>query len=105
MNTEPLVAELKSVDTLVADGIITPEKGAEWKSRIIAKFEGDVIPDINRKEIPGDIAHLPGRLVGGIIQALSNINPERCAGVAPEQQNRNRQTRPPTLDDLPEQYK
>jgi len=105
MNTQALVDELKSVDTLVADGVIDQLRGAEWKARIIAKFEGETIPEIKQKEMPGDIAHLPGRLVGGIIQALGNINPERCAGVAPEQRNRDRQTRPPNLDDLPPQYR
>ena len=106
MDTERLVRELKSVDTLVAEGTITQERGLVWKERLIAEFEGKEIPAAEQKGMPNDIAHLPGRLVGGVIGVLGNINGARCAGVAPEQiaaNNTKKRTKP--FEDLPEMYK
>ena len=106
MDTERLVKELKSVDTLVDEGTISKERGDVWKERLIAEFEGKEIPAVKQKEMPGDLAHLPGRLVGGVIGVLGNINGARCAGVAPEQiaaNNTKKRSKP--FDDLPDMYK
>lgn len=85
MDTEALRKELLIVDSLVKDGIISEEEGKEIKTDLIKVYRTG-ISTTPRKEMPNDIAHLPGRLVGGVIKALGNINAERCAGVAPEQQ-------------------
>jgi len=108
MNVEKLTAELKSVDTLVADGVISKEKGDEWKARIIAEFEGTEIPQEKKKEMPGDIAHLPGRMIGGAIKILGNINGARCAGVDEygDAPRKKRSASPQEMmDNLPPQYK
>jgi hypothetical protein len=106
MDTEQLVKEIRSVDTLCKDGIITQEKCEVWKAKILADFENASFPQETKKEMPGDLAHLPGRLVGGIIGALGHINGARCAGVAPEQHQNPRAKSPQELmDGLPEQYR
>lgn len=125
MNIIQLREELASVNTLVLDGVITVERGEVWKNRIIQMYEESQYPPMQTpppkpNKIPDDVAHIPGRMVAGIIGALKQINPERCAGVAPEQkvigvqpQNvyKSQLTRSkprekiPSMDDLPDMYK
>lgn len=106
MDTTTLLAELKSVDDLVLTGVIDQIKGAEWKARIIAEFESKQIPETKRKEMPGDLAHLPGRMIGGVVGILGNINSARCAGVAPEQiESDKSKSRKMPYQDLPDMYK
>ena len=73
MNTDELKAQLASVDTLVTDGIIDKKKGDAWKERIIAEFEGTAIPPEKPKPESTDLAHLPGRMVGGFVSLLGAI--------------------------------
>ena len=73
--SDQLKADLKGIDNLVEEGTITQEKADVWKSRIISKFEKDAIPPEPEKsrEMPGDLAHLPGRMVGGLISAVKKM--------------------------------
>lgn len=109
MNTDELSRDLKSVDTLVKDGIVSKERGEILKEKMIAKFEGAELSEPAPKDMPSDLVHFPGRLVAGIFKALGNINPDRCAGMAPEQVAARKQSRssdPQDLvDNLPSQYK
>ncbi len=107
MDTDGLRKELLVIDSLVKDNIIKESEGSELKADLINKYKTEFMTP-TRKEMPNDISHLPGRFVGGIIKALGNINPERCAGVAPEQieSEKSRSKRnPTTTDDLPEIYR
>jgi len=102
MDTEKLIKELSDIDSLIEKKIITEARGEQLKENIIKTFES-VSP--TSKELPNDIAHLPGRMVWGVIKALGNINGARCAGVAPEQIESRKRAKMPTLEDLPEMYK
>lgn len=106
MELEVLRREIKSIDTLVADGIIKAEKGEMLKDKVIARFMAEY-DSTEPSKIPDDLAHLPGRLVAGVFDALKNINGARCAGVTPEQQSTNPRARSPNemMDGLPEQYR
>ena len=115
MNIIQLKEELGSIETLVADGIITPQRGEEWKEKILKQYEGEKFPNApttSPNRLPNDVAHIPGRMVAGIFGAIKMINADRCAGQAPEQKQQStdystRQTRrgPPGLDDIPDMYK
>jgi hypothetical protein len=73
MNIEELKSEIKSIDTLFKDGIIDEETAKRWKQRTVNEFEDVIIPKDKPKELPNDFAHFPGRLVGGMINALGTI--------------------------------
>ena len=115
MNIIQLKEELASVETLVLDGVITQQRGDAWKEKVLKQYEGEKFPNAQaapNHALPNDIAHIPGRMIAGIFGALKAINPERCAGQAPEQRQQtsgynSRETRrgPPGLDDLPDMYK
>lgn len=105
MDTEALRKELLIVDSLVKDNIISEDDGNGMKADLIKKYKTEFMAT-PRKEMPNDIAHLPGRMIGGVIKALGNINAERCAGVAPEQQRGTSKKRTlPNMNDLPDIYK
>ncbi len=78
MELEELRNQIKEIDELKASGAITEEKAQMWKDRIVAKFELEYIPKEPEKELPNDLAHLPGRLVGKMIKGLGNMG-ERMA--------------------------
>ena len=116
MNIMELKEELASIETLILDGIITPQRGEAWKEKILKQYEGEKFPNAqptSQNRLPNDVAHIPGRMVAGIFSAIKMINADRCAGQAPEQKQQRssdyntRETRrgPPTVDDLPEMYK
>lgn len=116
MNILQLKEELASVETLVLDGLITRQRGDAWKEKILEQYEGEKFPNAQSTSqpvgLPTDFAHFPGRMVAGIFNAIKMINPERCAGQAPEQKQHfpeynTRESRrgPPTIDDIPEMYK
>ena len=115
MNIIQLKEELSSVEVLVADGIITRQRGDAWREKILKQYEGEKFPNAqptSNHGLPNDVAHIPGRMIAGIFGALKAINPERCAGQAPEQKRQpsdcnSRETRrgPPGLADLPDMYK
>ena len=71
INTEGLKKQIDDIDALVASGVITPEKGDTWKARVISEFEATEIPKERRKELPNDLAHLPGRMVGGFVDVMA----------------------------------
>ena len=107
MDTDGLRKELLVVDSLVKDNIIPEEEGKLLKQDLIKKYRTEFVSS-PKKELPNDIAHIPGRLVGGIIKVCSSINGARCAGVSPEQieADKSRTKRnPTTTDDLPEIYR
>ena len=106
---DQLKKDLAEIDEFVKSGAITEERGKAWKDRIINDFEKihisqDLKPGVTQQN---DLAHLPGRLFGGIIGALGHINGARCAGVDESQQNNNKRAQSPQemMDDLPEQYR
>ena len=107
MDTDGLRKELLVIDSLVKDNIIPEEEGKLLKQDLIKKYRTEFVSS-PKKELPNDIAHIPGRLVGGIIKACGNINGARCAGVSPEQieADKSRPKRnPTTTDNLPEIYR
>lgn len=106
MDIEVLRRELKSIDTLVADGIIKPEKGEMLKEKVTDRFLAEY-DSTDPQKLPDDLAHLPGRLVAGVFDALKNINGARCAGVDEGQQSQQKRARSPqeTMDGLPDIYK
>lgn len=73
MDVEELKREIKSIDTLHKDGIIDEAKAKRWKQKVVDEFESVAIPKDKPKELPNDLAHFPGRLVGGMINALGAI--------------------------------
>ena len=88
MNIIQLKEELASVETLVLDGVITRQRGDAWKEKVLKQYEGEKFPNAQpapNHGLPNDVAHIPGRMIAGIFGALKQINPERCAGQAPEQ--------------------
>jgi len=106
MDIEVLRRELKSIDTLVADGIIKEAKGEMLKDKVIDRFLAEY-DTTDPQKLPDDLAHLPGRLVAGVFDALKNINGARCAGVDAGQQSQQKRARSPqeTMDGLPDIYK
>ena len=106
MDIEVLRRELKSIDTLVADGIIKPEKGEMLKDKITDRFLAEY-DTTDPQKLPDDLAHLPGRLIAGVFDALKNINGARCAGVDVGQRSPQKQARSPgqMMDELPDIYK
>lgn len=73
MDTEKLKNDLKEVQSLVDAGVISSEDGLLWKERLVSEFKATNIPAERNRELPNDLAHLPGRLVGGFIEALGAI--------------------------------
>jgi hypothetical protein len=73
MNVEELQREIKSIDILLKDGIINEERAKQWKQKVVDEFEAVALPKDRPKELPNDIAHFPGRLVGGMIGVLGKI--------------------------------
>jgi len=73
MNVEELQKEIKSIDTLLKDGIIDEKRAKQWKQKVVDEFEAVAIPKDRPKEMPNDLAHFPGRFVGGMINALGAI--------------------------------
>jgi hypothetical protein len=71
--TEQLKADIAEIETLVTEGIIDKGKAEDWKKRLVAKFEVNAIPTEPKKDMPGDLAHIPGRLVGGLINAVKKM--------------------------------
>lgn len=106
MELEVLRREIKSIDTLVLDGIIKPEKGEMLKDKVISRFMAEY-DSTEPSKVPDDLAHLPGRLVAGVFDALSHINGARCAGVDEGQQSPKKRARSPNemIDGLPDIYK
>ena len=80
MELEQLKEKIESIDALVKSGALTKERAQTWKDRVIAEFENTNIPQEQapRREMPNDLAHLPGRLVGKMIAGLGNMS-ERMA--------------------------
>lgn len=107
MDLQVLRRELKSIETLALDGIISKEKAERLKDNVISRFVGDYSPSEEPVVVQNDLAHLPGRLVGGIIDFCKSINGARCAGVDPSQQGTNARARSPKemMDDMPDMYK
>jgi hypothetical protein len=105
MDTEKLIKELSDIDSLIEKKILTEARGEQLKESIIKTFEKDSTPQ--SKELPNDLAHLPGRMVGGVFKALGNINGARCAGVAPEQVEARKHSKSPKDMEkgLPDIYK
>ena len=79
MDASKLKTDLAAINSLIDSGAVTKERGEEWKKSILDKFEKENFP--KDATMPNDLAHVPGRLVGSVIGALKQINPERCAGV------------------------
>lgn len=106
MELETLRREIKSIETLVADGIIKPDKGEMLKDKIVDRFMGEYESTEPQKQ-SDDIAHLPGRMVAGVFNALSHINGARCAGVDEGQESPKKRARSPNemMDGLPDIYK
>ena len=107
MELEVLRREIKSIETLVSDGIIKAEKGELLKDKVVARF----MAEYDSTEAPPtttDFAHLPGRLIGGVFDAMKHINGARCAGVDEDQpRDKKKRSRSPNdmMDGLPEMYK
>ena len=69
-DTEQLKKQLEQIESLVKANVISAERGDEWKKRIVQKFEDEQ----GLKPAPTtDLEHLPGRIVGGFIEALGAI--------------------------------
>ena len=65
MDFDTLMAKVADIDKMLTDGLITKEKADDWKQRLIRTYEDSEIPE---RLLPNDIAHLPGRLIEGIVQ-------------------------------------
>ena len=120
-----LKAKIAEVDELVKSNTITEERGKVWKSRIVDEFEQSAIPTEVEKKMPGDLSHLPGRMIMGAIDVAKAV--ARGSGATYEQLSkqyeqgdmqtgpiRNMKMPPPAkknksvldlYNDLPEDYK
>ena len=72
-DSEELLKRLAAVDELVKQNVFSKERGDVWKNRIIDEFEATVIPAPIEKKLPGDLSHLPGRIVQGGIEVAKAI--------------------------------
>ena len=111
-DTEQLKKQLEQVDNLVKVGVISDERGNEWRETLIKKFEG---LEGLKHESPPDIGNLPGKLVGAIIQALGAI--ARGSGATYEglskregylkgdRQEKKQKSPEELMNDIPEMYK
>jgi hypothetical protein len=69
---EALTKELTKIDSMVAAKAITQDKADDWKAHLIAQFEQrESLADKPREQV--DIAHLPGRMVGAVVQLMGAI--------------------------------
>ncbi len=113
--TEQLKADIAEIETLVTEGIIDKGKAEEWKKRLVSKFEVDAIPSETKKQMPGDLAHIPGRLVGSLINAVKKMpnigenvmrmDREMNQSTADSGKPIRRKSPDEVLKDLPGQYK
>ena len=93
MDFETLIAKVSDIDGMLAKGLITKEKADDWKARLVRTFEDSEIPE---RLLPNDIAHLPGRLIEGIV--LTGKAFVRASGktyqALEEQEQQNNKARP-----------
>ena len=64
MDFERVMKTVAEVDALLEKKLISEEKAEDIKSRLMRSYEDSEIPE---RLLPNDIAHLPGRLIEGIV--------------------------------------
>ena len=82
MDAAELKIKLKEVDDLVTDKILSAEEAETWRENLIAEFKQVNQPQAPKKEMPKDLAHLPGRLVGKMIEGLGNMGKNMAQNTA-----------------------
>lgn len=120
-DTDTLKKKLAAIDDLLKANLITRDRATDWKARVVDEFEQSDIPAVIEKKLPNDLSHLPGRMIGGAVNAMKAI--ARGSGATYEalskqegydprsgdkiQQPGKRQAKNPNdlLDDLPDMYR
>ena len=64
MDFDTAIKKVEAVDTLLLKKLITEDKAKDMKARIMRSYEDSEIPE---RLLPNDIAHLPGRLIEGLV--------------------------------------
>ena len=82
MDAAELKIKLKEVDDLVNDKILSAEEAETWRANLIAEFKQANQPQAPKKEMPKDLAHLPGRLVGKMVERLGNMGKSMAQNTA-----------------------
>ena len=120
-DTDKLKKKLSAIDDLLKANLITHDRATDWKARVVDEFEQSDIPAVIEKKLPNDLSHLPGRMIGGAVNAMKAI--ARGSGATYEalskqegydpqtgdrvQQSGKRRAKDPNemLDNLPEMYR
>ena len=120
-DTDKLKKKLSAIDDLLKANLITRDRATDWKARVVDEFEQSDIPAVIEKKLPNDLSHLPGRMIGGAVNAMKAI--ARGSGATYEalskqegydpqtgdrvQQSGKRRAKDPNemLDNLPEMYR
>jgi len=64
MDFDTAIKKVEAVEALLSKKLITEEKAEDMKARIMRSYEDSEIPE---RLLPNDMAHLPGRLIEGIV--------------------------------------
>lgn len=64
MDYETLMKRIADVDVLLEKNLITSDKADDIKQRLVRSYEESEIPE---RRLPNDMAHLPGRMIEGMI--------------------------------------